>query len=222
MKLKPAINQMLVPEEQKNYSGRVMALIKYVTIHTTGNYSPTATAEAHARFQFNGGSGKTSWHYTVDEKEIWQSFNDNQVCWHTGTDAGNQCSIGIEICVNNPTHFILGCMNAAALTAYLLDKHSLTDKDIKQHYGWSGKNCPAELRGGHWGVNWQEFLKMVDDHLTHHQAPSPWAENAWAWATTHRILDGTGPQGHPTREMLAQMLYNYHQYMAGNKYYSEP
>jgi hypothetical protein len=36
---------------------------------------------------------------------------------------------------------------------------------VVQHHKWSGKNCPAELRGTDWDVIWNEFLDRVRNHL---------------------------------------------------------
>ncbi len=116
-----------------------------------------------------GGSGgtETSWHYSVDYCDIYQSFNDNQMCWHAGDGSGpgNTTSIGIEICVNNKATFNQACKNAAWLVAGLLKKHNLGIDRLVQHNRWSGKNCPAELRSGAWGVTWDDFHAMVKHEL---------------------------------------------------------
>lgn len=164
--MEPNIYELLVPANLANHPSRAIKSIKYITIHTTGNHNPGATAEAHARFQFNGGGGRqASWHYTVDEKEIWQSFRDEQMCWHTGTRIGNETSIGIEICVNSRNGFENACENCAWLTALLLRLYGLDTSQVVQHHHWSGKNCPAELRSAIWEVSWNDFLAMVRRHM---------------------------------------------------------
>ena len=113
------IHQNLVAHGLPNHPGRNMTSISYLTIHTTGNRNASATAEAHARLQARGNGGRTaSWHYTVDENEIWQSFDDKQMCWHTGTQIGNENSIGIEICVNSRSGFKKASENAAWLSSH--------------------------------------------------------------------------------------------------------
>ncbi|MCL2399719.1 MAG: N-acetylmuramoyl-L-alanine amidase [Defluviitaleaceae bacterium] len=162
----PAIQQKLVPNGLSNHPSRPITAIKSITIHTTGNRNVTATAKAHARLQFNGGGGRTaSWHYTVDSDEIWQSFLDNQMCWHTGTRIGNETSIGIEICVNSREGFLMACQNTAWLTATLLKHHNLGIESVVQHYNWSGKNCPSELRNSVWGISWDGFLALVKGYF---------------------------------------------------------
>lgn len=158
------INRKLCPAGLKNNPNRLMKAVNFITIHCTGNYSPTATAKSHADYQFGGsGGGQVSWHYTVDGKEIWQSFNDTQECWHAGDGSGqgNTASIGIEICVNDKAAFKQDCKNAAWLVATLMKRHNLGIDKVVQHNKWTGKNCPMELRSGAWGVTWEEFIEMV-------------------------------------------------------------
>ena len=44
-------------------------------------------------------------------------------------------------------------------------------------------------------------------------APSPWAKDAWQWATQNKLTDGTSPQAMPTREQMIQLLYNYDRFI---------
>ena len=156
------INQMLCPPGLKNNPNKKLKEIGYVTIHTTGDPSPTATAKAEASYQYNGSGGReASWHYSVDNLEIWQSFPDDAMCWHSGTAKGNESSIGIEICDNLRSGFVKACDNAAQLTASLLKTHNLPISKVVQHNYWSGKDCPLEIRRGDWGINWTGFLDLV-------------------------------------------------------------
>lgn len=160
------LKQKLCPSGLKNNPNRNLKSIDYITIHNTGNYSPTANAASHADYQYTGSGGRqASWHYTVDDKEVWQSFDDERECWHAGdgnNGLGNYTSIGIEICVNDQSKFALACAIAAELTADLLKKHNLTPDKVVQHNKWSGKDCPAELRSGKWGVTWADFIGTIE------------------------------------------------------------
>jgi len=156
------IKKLFVADGLPNHPSRDMAVIDYVTIHETGNFNATATAAAHARFQYNGGGGRAaSWHYTVDVDEVWQSFRDTQMCWHTGTWQGNQSSIGIEICVNSRFDFKEACVKSARLTADLLGFHGLNTDNVVQHHFWSGKDCPRQLRHKNWNLDWDWFMDLV-------------------------------------------------------------
>ena len=163
------INRRICPAGLKNNPNRPLKAIEYITIHCTGNYNTTANAKSHADYLFGGSGGsQASWHYTVDSKEIWQSFEDTQQCWHAGDGSngpGNYTSIGIEICVNDRGNFKKACDNAAYLTAELLKKHKLTIDRVVQHNRWNAKNCPKELRSGEWGVSWSGFIELVKGHL---------------------------------------------------------
>jgi len=156
------IKQLFVPPGLRNHPGRDMRVVEYVTIHETGNTSRTATAKAHAEYQHRGSGGReASWHYTVDGAEIWQSFRDHQMCWHTGTPRGNERSIGIEICVNSREEYYRACQKTAELAADLLKRYGLGMDKLAQHHCWSGKNCPAQLRSGNWGLSWPEFVELT-------------------------------------------------------------
>ena len=207
------INQKLVPAGCKNNPNRDMAKVEYITIHNTGNYDPGSTAKANANYLYNGSGGRqASWHYTVDANEIWQSFADKRMCWHAGDGSGkgNSASIGIEICVNDKAGFATACDLAAQLVAFLLHKHGLGAEAVKQHFDWSGKDCPSELRSGRWGVDWVKFIEMVEGYFAPPvvvpDAPSDWAKDDWAWGLEAGVTKGGAPQGPLTREQGVAMV----------------
>ena len=131
----------------------------YITIHETSNWSKGANALMHANY-INSGS-EVTWHYTVDDKNIIQHYNDTVQCWHAGNDKGNFESIGIEICVNPESNFLIACNNAIDLTAFLMKKHNIPIDKVVQHNYWSGKNCPLQIRGGKHGITWNDFITKV-------------------------------------------------------------
>lgn len=154
-----AIKKQLVTSRKSTYSGKNPC--KYITIHETGNTSKGANAQAHANLQSNGWSA--SWHYTVDDKEIIQSFPDNVQCWHAGDGKGkgNTESIGIEICVNSDGNFTKAVENAVALTKHLMNAHNISINNVVQHNHWSGKDCPKNLRASK-GVLWNSFKRQLE------------------------------------------------------------
>ena len=152
------IRKHLVPEsiaKRVTYNGTNSK--KYIVIHETANTRAGADANAHARLQASGNSRAASWHYTVDDKEIVQSFDDNKQCWHAGNRFYNENSIGIEICVNNDGNFKKAVENAVKLTKHLMDKYNISVNNVIQHNQASGKNCPRYLRSGEKGVSWGDF-----------------------------------------------------------------
>lgn len=136
--------------------------IKYVVIHETGNPVAGADAAAHSEYLQGGGDGTTSWHYTLDDHCIYQHIPDNEVAWHAGDrleqDGGNLNGIGVELCVNADGNFEQTMQNGAQLTAYLLRQYGLGVENVRQHYDFSGKNCPQTIREA---GRWQEFLQLV-------------------------------------------------------------
>lgn len=162
------INQKFIPTKYKSTRPGTKMTPSYITIHETANTGKGANAKAHANLQYNGNRRQASWHYTIDDKEIWQSLPDNEVGYHAGTSAGNRQSIGIEICVNSDGNFTKAKQNAAWLVAQLLKKHKLSVSRVVQHNKWSGKNCPTNLRKS----GWSAFLKDVEANMKG-TAPKP-------------------------------------------------
>jgi N-acetylmuramoyl-L-alanine amidase CwlA len=183
------INRKICPTGLKNNPNRLLKSVSFVTIHTTGNRSATATAKSHAEYQYSGSGGaEKSWHYTIDKDEVWQSFEDLSECWHAGdgnNGPGNYTSIGLEICVNDRAGFAIACDKAAWLTAILLRRHKLTVDKIVQHNHWVDKNCPAELRSGEWGVTWAAFINLVQQYLGMASITGPLTEKP----TPERIIE---------------------------------
>ena len=68
-----------LPENYAGYSG-VERRIRYIVIHETDNYSASATARAHDSFLHSEKQKNTplSWHYTVDENEIYPLDENNE------------------------------------------------------------------------------------------------------------------------------------------------
>lgn len=135
-----------------------------ITVHQTGNTNKGADAQAHANIQSKLNPRQASWHYSVDDKEIIQSFEDSAQCWHAGDGEGNGNlhSISIELCINSDGDYKKTLENGAKLVKHLIDKYGLDIGDVKQHYDWSGKNCPAQLRANKDGISWKDFLEMVN------------------------------------------------------------
>ncbi|WP_077603603.1 peptidoglycan recognition protein family protein [Oceanobacillus sojae] len=148
-------------ESKVTYGGKNP--VNYITVHQTGNTSRGANAKMHAKLQSNGNSRAASWHYSVDDKEVYQSFEDTAQCWHSsdGKGPGNTQSIAVEICINSDGNYRKAVENGAELVRYLLDKHGLSVDKVRQHHDWYPKNCPAQIRAGKDGITWSDFLNMV-------------------------------------------------------------
>ncbi|AIC95428.1 N-acetylmuramoyl-L-alanine amidase [Shouchella lehensis] len=136
----------------------------YITVHQTGNTRAGANAEMHARLQSNGNSRSASWHYQVDDKEAIQSFEHTAQCWAAGDGRGpgNMQSVHVEICINSDGDYVQAVKNGAALVKVLMDQMKLPISRVKQHWDWSGKNCPQQIRAGQKGIGWNDFLELVE------------------------------------------------------------
>jgi N-acetylmuramoyl-L-alanine amidase CwlA len=141
------IKRAILPQNAPNVPGRTMTPT-YITVHNTANTSPGANAEMHKNYQHNGSGGRqVSWHYTVDDTEIWQTLEDFQQGWHAGdgSGSGNTRSIGIEICENSDGNFNRAVENAQWLINQLMGSHNISLGNVVSHSHWSGKYCPRKL-----------------------------------------------------------------------------
>lgn len=147
---------------------------QYITIHNTGNRSATATASNHAAYLMGNtaANAPVSWHYTVDDNEIWQHLPLNEAGFHAGDNLGpgNTNSIGIEICENQLPGNMAKYLEAEELAAKLCAKLISEVKSLKpfpdcmkQHFNFSGKNCPSVIRGRANG--WNDFLGKVEKYI---------------------------------------------------------
>ncbi|QVK16954.1 Ig-like domain-containing protein [Mycoplasmatota bacterium] len=172
------VTQDIIGISQYTRSGRLMEPIPaeyttynednihWIVVHDTANTSSTATAAMHASYLNNltnsGEEAWVSWHYTVDENDIYQHIPDNERAYHAGdgsrlvgdhskTDTGdslgggNTNGIGIEMAMNQGSDIFATWQRAAKLVASLLVKHNLPLENFKYHYDYSGKDCPITL-----------------------------------------------------------------------------
>jgi len=155
------IVQDFIPVGNSNRPGRKLTPTA-ITIHNTDNDSKGANAAAHAKYQKGADARKrqVSWHFTVDDKNVFQSLPTNEVGFHAGTSEGNRSSLGIEICMNADLDVPAAYKRAALLTAVLAFQNKIrVPGQIVQHNHWSGKNCPRILRAKPNG--WEDFLDQV-------------------------------------------------------------
>jgi N-acetylmuramoyl-L-alanine amidase len=154
---------------------------RYITIHSTQNYSRGAGARAHANLLQRGALksshnsiGYLTWHYTVDDHSIYQSLPDREQGQHADYEGpGNRSSIGIEMCENRGNSRSRTVDQTARLTAYLMAKHNIPLRRVVPHQHWKRiryddrknmgkKNCPHFLLDqGRPGRTWKQFLSKV-------------------------------------------------------------
>lgn len=181
------IKQRLLPDGRPNKPTRTMKP-QYITIHNTDNSAPGATAEAHSRYILNGSAGaQKSWHYTVDDREIYQHLRDDEQGWHAGdgNGPGNTTSIGIEVCMYQGMDEPLAWQRAAELIASLCMRHGLAVSCVVPHRHWSGKACPSRIL-----PRWTEFIKSIEKELITLEKPKQQDYvGHWAEASIRRVMD---------------------------------
>jgi N-acetylmuramoyl-L-alanine amidase len=143
----------------------------YITIHETDNTDKGANALAHAKLNYNGGMKEyqASWHFSVDDKSIYQSIPTNEVAWHAGNTTGNYNSIGIEMCVNVDGDYEKTLQNTIWLVAHLMKKHNIPLSKVVQHNHWTGKHCPRKLRDS---GRWSWFKQQIEKQLSGSDKPA--------------------------------------------------
>lgn len=172
-----------------------------ICIHETANTSKGAGAQAHANLQSGGNVRNASWHYSVDDKGAFQSFEHGTRCWHAGDGAGpgNNANIAIEICVNPDSDYVQACKNAAELVRQLREQG--VGNGLHQHEDFSGKDCPNFMREGRDGVTWAVFNEWVANGTGSNPTPAPApapaptglvVDGLWGEATTRRLQEYLG------------------------------
>lgn len=148
---------------------------RYITIHSTQNY--TAGAERHSEALKHGAlrtgqrPGYLIWHFTVEARDAIQHMPTNEQGIHADFDGpGNHYSIGIEMCENRGNSIPATIDRTAKLTAVLMKKNGIPLQNVVPHFHWPrkgknppNKNCPHFLMdNGRPGRKWQEFLQRVN------------------------------------------------------------
>lgn len=153
---------------------------RYITIHSTQNYS--AGAEQHSlalkrgalrATKRRGGNriGYLIWHFTVDQGLAIQHMPTTEQGEHADFDGpGNRYSIGIEMCEERGSNKQATIERTAKLTAILMKKNGIPLKNVVPHYHWPRtgssplhKNCPHFLMdNGKPGKKWRWFQGRVN------------------------------------------------------------
>ncbi len=143
---------------------------RYITIHSTQNWSRGADARRHSLALKRSKLGRLSWHYTTDEDRAVQHLPTNEQGNHADYNGpGNKYSIGIEMCENKGNSRSATVERTAKLAAWLMYKHNIPISRVVPHYKWPrwgkrppNKNCPHFLMtNGRPGAKWAGFVNKV-------------------------------------------------------------
>ena len=134
-----------------------------ITIHQTGNVDASAKANHNYMKNINKSGERTaSWHVTVGHDYIIQAQSFNYKTYHAGNAVGNNSSIGIEICMySDSAKQKKAYDNAIALVKILMSYYSFDLNQIKRHYDWTKKHCPAWLIECKYGYSWSWFKNQL-------------------------------------------------------------
>lgn len=146
------ITQMILNKTAKGRPGKTIKP-KGLVIHWTANTGRGANAWANRNY-FNTTDRAASAHYIVDDKEIIQCLPENEMAYHVGANSyksaalqrlsryPNDCTIGIEICVNSDGNFEKALRNAVELAADICHRYGWNRNNLWRHYDITGKDCP--------------------------------------------------------------------------------
>lgn len=156
--------------DRRMYEGYTMPNddnVLWIVVHETGMKTVGLFAEAFDKIQWDRATGDSkpdsvSWHYTVDDHQIIQNYEDKIACWHAGDrtaiGGGNKNGIGIEMCINPDGKYDASLRNDARLVASLLIKYNLNMANVKRHRDFMSKDCPETMIRER---RWFEFLDLV-------------------------------------------------------------
>lgn len=189
----------LIPISNKTSRPRIKMLPKYITIHNTGNSK--ADALANSKY-VDTATGYVSWHFTVDDKMIYQELPINEVAWHAGdgNGPGNMQSIGIEICEHQGINWEKAKANAVALIIILMQELNIPLSNVVPHQKWSGKYCPHKILD----EGWDKFISLIkkESDKNMDEKVSDYAQTSWEKAIKKGIQDGKGAKNNVTEEQL--------------------
>ena len=158
--------------------------VQYIVVHYTANKGDTARNNAD---YFAREETKTSAHYFVDEKEVWQSVKDEDTAYHCGAKTykhplcRNYNSIGVEMCIWDKGGNVRQgtATKAAEVVRGLMARYNVPLERVLRHYDVTGKNCPLPMVEN--PSLWEDFkTKLKGDEEEMLDYPD-WALKTYQW-----------------------------------------
>lgn len=132
-----------------------------IVVHNTANDAPAKNEVAYMIKNKN----QKSFHYAVDDKEVYQGIEENRNAWHCGdgNGKGNREGIAIEICYSKSggARFNQAEQNAVELIVGILKRYNWGIDKVTKHQDYSGKYCPHRTLD----LGWSRFIKMIKEKL---------------------------------------------------------
>lgn len=209
------IRQIFLTKGRGGRPGKLIAP-KALVIHWTGNPDKGANAKRNRDYFENHPKAKVSAHYVVDDTEIVQCIPEDEMAYHVGSKRGympgvierlsrnpNDCTIGIEICVNQDGNFSRALRNAVELAADICRRYGWGKDRLWRHYDITGKNCPAffvnDKTAWAYGFGsahqaWERFKADVEiELLRFREKESTSAQPAGEVGQTEEVVDEVTP-----------------------------
>lgn len=127
-----------------------------LTVRKAADPSEQADAVAHNRYIRSSAAidHMVSWHFTVDDKCIYQHLPTGEMGWHAHV-AANASSIGVEICTHQGIDEAAALARAARLCVWLARQLDLVPSHaVRRHHDW------ANARHGR-SDSWRVFVELV-------------------------------------------------------------
>ena len=167
----------------ENFRTGRSAPVRYIAVHYTANKGDTAKNNAD---YFARATTKTSAHYFVDEKEVWQSVREKDTAYHCGAKSykhpfcRNENSIGVEMCLLDKSGNIRTRTIDTALSVVrqLMAAYDIPIDRVLRHYDVTGKNCPRPMVEN--PQLWEDFKKELEGVDTMLDYPE-WARKTYHW-----------------------------------------
>lgn len=168
------VRQLLITPNKFSRPNIPLKKVKGIVLHyTASNGAPAINIAKYfdgLKNQPNNSKSRyASAHYSVDENEVVQSIPDNEMAYHVGSETytkealselgsyPNNCTIGIEMCIDTQGRITERTFqNAAELATILCKKFGLNERNLWTHKGVVGwKDCPLP-----WVKNPTEFERF--------------------------------------------------------------
>lgn len=183
---------------------------KGLVMHWTANTNVGANAVANRNYFENHPQNKVSAHYVVDDHQVILCVPEDEMAYHVGgkryqpralellSSYPNNCTIGIEMCVNADGDFRKTYENTVNLAADILKRHGWGVDRLWRHYDVTGKDCPKffanDITAKQFGfasaeVGWEQFKRDVENLLIVREVTALFKdiESHWAKESIERL-----------------------------------
>jgi len=161
----------LLPFSEKHRPGTQRQMPGFWVQHETDNHHVGAGARMHRNFLFDGAPDNNgreqflSYHFAVDDREIYQMVPIDEVTFQAadGAGPGNMSGISCEMCVNDDGDKQLTRRNTVALARAICNRLGLHADRVKRHWDFNAgdpgrHHCPDVMMNDGF---WPTFVALV-------------------------------------------------------------